>query len=125
EAELAEPYVWEQGDYLTRRIQALLSMNSRRLVTYLLAYLQENRKPQSDEEQLMLNMLYYTFYRSEPAKQGFHHIEHALQTIFSFAAFRAEAIEVLQYNLAQIDFVDKPNEFPYACPLDLHCNYSM
>jgi hypothetical protein len=34
-------------------------------------------------------------------------------------------IDILKYNLGEIDFVDKINELPYACPLDLHCKYSM
>ncbi|WP_027417991.1 DEAD/DEAH box helicase [Aneurinibacillus terranovensis] len=125
EAGLLDTYSWENGDYLTKRIPALLSLNSRRLLRFLLAYLEEEARPQTEEERLMLNVFYYTFYRSEPKKHGFRDVQHALQSIFSCPAFRDEVIDILKYNQMQIDFVDKRNEFPYACPLDIHCKYSM
>lgn len=125
EAGLMEAYSWDNGEYLTKRIPAILSLNSRRLLRFLLAYLEEGERPQTEEERLMLNIFYYTFYRSEPKKQGFRDIEHALQSTFSCPVFQEEVIEILKFNLSQIDFVDKRNEFPYACPLDLHCKYSM
>ncbi|MEB3103547.1 DEAD/DEAH box helicase [Ferviditalea candida] len=125
EAGLLERYAWDNGEYLTKRMPALLSLNSRRLLRFLLAYLEEGAVPQTEEERLMLGVFYYTFYRSEPKKQGFRDLEHGLQMTFSCAYFREEVCEILKYNLAQIDFVDKPNELPYACSLDIHCRYSM
>jgi hypothetical protein len=64
EAGLLEPFDWENDDYLTKRIPALLSLNSRRLLQFLLSYLDGVARPQTEEEWLMLNMFYYTFYRS-------------------------------------------------------------
>lgn len=125
EAGILESYEWENGEYLTKRIPALLSLNSRRLLLFLLAYLEEGRTPQSEEEQLMLNMFYYTLYRSEPSKMGFDSIEQGVQAALACSYFRAEVIAILKINLSSIDFVDQRNDFPYACPLDLHCRYSM
>lgn len=51
-------------------------------------------------------------------------IDNAVQSIVSCKMFKDEIIEVLKYNYAHIHFVDKRNEFPYVCPLDLHCAYS-
>lgn len=124
EAEVREPFVFENGDYLAKRIPALLNLNSRRLLQFLIAYLEEGCKPQTEEERLMLNMFYYTFYRSEPAKAGFQDVEHAMRSIFSCRAFRDEVVELLKINYEQIDFVDRRNSFPFSCPLDLHCKYS-
>jgi superfamily II DNA or RNA helicase len=101
EAGLLEPFAWKNGEYLTKRIPALLSLNSRRLLQFLLAYLEEAAGPQTEEERLMLNMFYYTFYRSEPGKQGFRDIEHALESTLSCPAFREEVVEILKYNLSQ------------------------
>lgn len=125
EAELMEPYPWENEEYLTTRIPALLHLNSRRLLTFLLAYLEEGSRPQSEEERLMLNMFYYTFYRSAPAKLGFAGIEDGIAQALACGPFRQEVIAILRINLAQIDFVDRGNPFPYACPLDVHCRYSL
>jgi superfamily II DNA or RNA helicase len=124
EAGLIDSFQFENVELLTKRIPALLSMNSRRLLSFLIAYLEEGKAVQTEEERLMLNMFYYTFYRSEPQKQGFEDIHQAVQSIISCEMFRDEIIEIFKYNYAHIEFVDKQNEFPYACPLDLHCKYS-
>ena len=36
----------------------------------------------------------------------------------------AELIELLQYNLNHIDFIDEPVDLGFDCPLDLHCTYT-
>jgi hypothetical protein len=124
EAELIAPFEFENGDYLTKRIPALLGLNSRRLLEFLVTYLEGVRKPSSEEEQLMLNMLYYTFYRSEPVKQGYESMEQGIQAAVSCPEFRDEVLQILKYNYTHIDFVDMKNSFSYACPLDVHCKYS-
>ncbi|GGE00162.1 DUF3427 domain-containing protein [Paenibacillus nasutitermitis] len=124
EAELIASFEFANGESLTKRIPALLGLNSRRLLSFLIGCLENGRKPASEEEHLMFNMLYYTFYRSEPAKQGFESIEQGVQSAVSCPEFRDEVLQILKYNYAHIDFVDKKNPFPYACPLDVHCKYS-
>ncbi|MNN31235.1 hypothetical protein D3C81_1449150 [compost metagenome] len=39
--------------------------------------------------------------------------------------FCDEIVDILKYNAAHLDFVDKKNEFPFTCPVDLHCSYTM
>ena len=124
EAGLLEPFEMKEADYLIKRIPALLSLNSKRLLTFLIEFLEQGKKPQNEEERLMIQMFYYTFYRSEPAKQGFANIEEAVAFIVSCPAFREEIVEILKYNEEHIDFVAKKNPFPYDCPLDLHCKYT-
>ncbi|MFD0716229.1 DUF3427 domain-containing protein [Paenibacillus sp. GCM10027626] len=124
EAGIMDPFEFDNSEFLIKRIPALLSMNSRRILSFLIAYLEEDKAVQTEEEQLMLNLFYYTFYRAEPKKLGFADIGQGVQSIVACEMFREEIIEILKYNYAHIDFVDKKNEFPYACPLDLHCHYS-
>lgn len=125
EAGLIEPFEFEDMEYLTKRIPALLSINSRRLLSFLIDYLEDpGKSAHTEEERLMLNMFYYTFYRSEPKKHGFLDINQAVQSIVSCKEFRDEVIEILKHNYEHINFVDKKNEFPFVCPLDLHCTYS-
>lgn len=124
EAEVLDAFEMEQEDYLVKRLPALLSLNSRRLLKFLIAYLSGEKNAATDEEQLMLNLFYYTFYSSEPSKQGFTSMEQGIQFIISCQAFREEIIDILSYNMKHINFVDESNAFPYACPLNLHCRYS-
>ncbi len=91
---------------------------------FLISYLSGEKQMETVEEQLMLNIFYYTFYRSEPKKQGFKNIEQGIQFIVSCREFRDEIFDILKYNYTHIDFVDETNDLPYACPLDLHCKYS-
>ncbi len=124
EAELKEPFEFVEGDKLIKRIPSLLSINSRRMLRFLISYIEEGREPNSEDERIMLTMFYYTFYRSEPKKQGFASVGEGVLFILSCAAFREEILEILKYNFAHISFVDKPNPFPYPIPLDVHCTYS-
>ncbi|MBB3114554.1 superfamily II DNA or RNA helicase [Paenibacillus phyllosphaerae] len=123
EAGVLEPFVMPQPE-LAKRIPALLNVNSRRWLGFLIAYLEGRKQAETEEERLMLTMFYYTFYRSEPKKQGFATIEQAVEAILLCEPFRDEILDICKYNLAKIDFVDKENELPYACPLDIHCRYS-
>lgn len=124
-AEERAAYTWNNADFVTGRVPALLNINSRRWIKFLLAYLEEGVRPRIDEERLMLSMFYYTFKRSEPGRNGYADVETAIQETLAYSAFREEVTEILHYKLTHLDFVDKPNEFPYACPLDIHCSYSM
>ncbi|RXZ80912.1 DUF3427 domain-containing protein [Paenibacillaceae bacterium] len=124
EAELLEPFETPQADFLVKRLPALLSMNSRRLIKFLLAYLSGERAAETEDERLMLNLFYYTFYRVEPQRAGFENIEQGVQSIVSSQPFRDEVMDILHYNYSHIDFVDEANDFPFASPLDLHCKYS-
>lgn len=127
EAGIAEPSdgYREYAEVVAKRMPALLHLNSRRMLKFILAYLKGDIFSRTDEERLMLNMLYFTFYRSEPAKHGFRDAHSALQLTLSYPAFREELIEVVNWKLTQLDFVEKPHSFHYVCPLDVHCSYSM
>lgn len=124
EAGLREDFYFDREEELTKRIPALLSLNSRRLLTFMIAYLEKRARAMSIEEQLMLSLFYYTFYRTAPPKLGFNGIEDGVQTIVSCEDFKDEILDILKYNYAHLDFVDRRNELPYVCPLDIHCKYS-
>jgi superfamily II DNA or RNA helicase len=124
EAGLMEPFVFAEGDKLIKRIPSLLSINSRRILKFLISYLEGEQELQTEEERIMLTMFYYTFYRSEPKKQGFGSVEEGVQFIISCDVFREEILDILKFNYTHISFVDKPNPFPYPSPLDVHCTYS-
>ncbi|NOU99513.1 DEAD/DEAH box helicase [Paenibacillus planticolens] len=123
EAGMLEPFELPPTE-LVKRIPALLNLNSRRLLKFMLSYIEEDKQSMTEEEQLMLNIFYYIFYRAEPRKQGFVDIEAGVEFILSNSAFRDEIIDILKYNFAHIDFVDKKHDFPFACPIDIHCQYS-
>jgi superfamily II DNA or RNA helicase len=124
EAEIKEDFVFYNEIYLTKRLPALIAMNSRVMLGYLLEYFLNKQKPQTLEEHLLLSMFYYTFYSSAPSKEGFDNIEAGVQAVVQCEEFCDEIVQILAYNLRRLDFVDLPNPFPYVCPLDVHCRYT-
>ncbi|WP_211748453.1 DEAD/DEAH box helicase [Paenibacillus sp. Marseille-Q4541] len=124
EAGVKEAFTMDGLEDIKGRIPAILSINSRRWLHFLLRYINEGYEPITEEEQLMIQMFYYTFYRSEPSKRGFNSTKEAIQYILACKEFKEEIVEILTYNLEHIDFVDLPNTFPFACPLDVHCSYT-
>ncbi|UJF32652.1 DUF3427 domain-containing protein [Paenibacillus hexagrammi] len=123
EAGVLEPFEFPTAE-LVKRIPALLNLNSRRLLKFLISYIEGQKQPDTEEEHLMLKMFYYTFYRAEPKKQGFASIEDGVKFIIASSVFRDEIIDILKYNYEHIDFVDKKHDYPFACPIDIHCKYS-
>jgi superfamily II DNA or RNA helicase len=124
EAGIRDDFIFEKEIYLTKRLPALFSMNSRVMLGFLLEYLQHKQKPQMVEEHLLLSMFYYTFYSFAPSKEGFDNIEAGVQAVIQCEEFCDEIMQILEYNLKRLDFVDLPNPFPYDCPLDVHCKYT-
>lgn len=125
EAEVLEPFEFEQQEEYVRRIPALLNINSRVWLNFLLSYIEHEAKSLNDEERRMLAMFYYTFYRSTPEKNGFESIEDGVAQILACPQFREEIVDIFKYNAAHLDFVDKKNEFPFPCPIDIHCTYTL
>lgn len=124
EAGLREPFEIMNGEWLIKRIPSLLSINSKRFLEFLIRYIEDGYHPQTHDEQLMLNMFFYTFYRTAPKKGGFTSIETGIQFILSSKAFKEEILDILKYNRGHIDFVPKLNPVPYPCPLEVHCRYT-
>ena len=123
EAEVLEPFVMENREYI-KRLPALLNINSHHWLQFLIGYIENGSKPENEEEQLMLYMFYYTFCSSEPGTEGFDSVEVALEAILACKEFREEVVEILKYNLEHLNFVDLGSPFNFTCPLDIHCSYS-
>lgn len=124
EAGLRYAFDIPNGETLIKRLPSLLSMNSKLCLEFLIRFVEDRCQPESDEERLILNMFYYSFYRSEPSKQGFRSIDDGLQFILSSEAFRKEIVDILRYNNAHLDIVARQNTFPFPCPLEVYCKYS-
>lgn len=99
-------------------------VNSARLLDYWIRYIDGNKVANSEEERIMRNMLYYTFYKKHPAKCGFQSIDEGIESVLKETFVRDEVLQILKYNRKHISFVAGRNEYSYLCPLDLHCRYN-
>lgn len=126
-AGLKEEFYEEQEKEITKKLKNLFNINSRRLINFILNIFKNNdifNNDLNEEEILMLNMLYYTFYNDSPAKQGFKSIMEGIVSLLKNENMIKEAISILSYNYNNIDFIDETVELGFPCPLDLHCEYS-
>ena len=105
-------------------LTGLFHINSKRLLDYWIRYIEGDHSTYSEYEVLMRNMLYYTFYKKHPEKMGFKNIDAGIDSVLHEDFVREEVCEILRYNRMHIDFVPGSNEYPYTCPLDLHCRYN-
>lgn len=102
----------------------LFHINSRRLLDYWIRYINGDTLAYSDEEKIMRNMLYYTFYKKHPGKYGFKDIDEGINSVLYESFVRDEVLQILEYNRRHIGFIAGRNEYSYVCPLDLHCRYN-
>ena len=113
---------------MTKALSRLASIDSRRLLQFILRILPELAHMDFDElnmmEKRMLKMFYVTVWMEVI---DFAHPETAYQHLHTLAAspvLRGEMQDLLQYRYEHIDILDKALDFDFACPIDLHCTYS-
>lgn len=123
EAGLQEDFEWELEDFVTKRLQNLFFLNSSSMLEFLISYIQEG-VVDSEEEQLMLNMFYYSFYKAYPEKEELCSIEEGIRRILDQPNFKNEILEILKFRYLSLDTLEIKNDFPYPCPLKVHCSYS-
>ena len=111
-------------DKIYSMLTGLFHVNSIRLLDYWIRYINGDHKPHSESEILMRNMLYYTFYKKHPATMGFADIDAGIESVLHEDFVKDEVLQILQYNRTHVDFVPGINEYPFTCPLDLHCQYN-
>ena len=111
-------------DQIYKVITGLFHINSPRLLDYWIRYIQGDHQPVDRLETLMRNMLYYSFFRKHPGKNGFQSIDEGIESILGEDFVRDEVLEILRYNRNHIDFISKANEYAFDCPLELHCKYN-
>lgn len=127
-ADIREDFKDDNEEEITKKLYNLLFINSRRLIEFLVNLIRNNSNIDNveftEEESLMLNMMYYTFYNDAPSKIGLISIKEGINRLLSNKTMMEEACEILSYNYKHLEFVDKKVDLGFECPLDLHCDYS-
>ena len=113
---------------ITKRLKNLLFINSRRFIEFIIRIIKEYSDVSqvyfNEEERLMLNMMYYTFYNNAPDKEGLISLREGINKLLNNKVMMEEVCEILTYNYNHINFIDKEIDLGFTCPLDLHCDYS-
>ena len=113
---------------LTKALSRLDQIDSRRWIRFILDVLNLNDTrdvaQMSDEERRMLNMFQITLWPGSLAENPYDSYADWVGQLWENPVMLEEIIETLNWRLDHIDFVDKPVDLGFGCPLDLHCSYS-
>lgn len=126
EAGLREDFQEAEEKEITKKLKNLFHINSRRLIEFMKDIIEGNLEPYNlnGEEELMLNMMYYTFYNGIPDSEGVESTAQAIEKLLKNTVLMEEVLEILSFNYNHIAFMDKKVNLEFPCPLDLHCEYS-
>ncbi len=137
EAGILSSYPVHAHQYDLRMANAFMKLsfaNSRRWISFLQEMIPHIRSSRGQElpalnmnKRSMLNMFYYTVWQKglEEIDNRFAMVEEAIYEVIQSEAIYNELIGLLAYRYHKIDFIDKPVELGFDCPLDLYCSYTM
>ena len=111
-------------EVITKAFPRFATIDSRRLIQFILRSLSEDITPRSDAEQRMLQMFQYTLYQKSAEDCGFTTPLDGLRLVRENTILCTELRALLTYNYNRIDFIDEPVDLGFDCPLDLHCTYT-
>lgn len=115
-------------DVMTKAFARICTIDSRRWIEFLLKYLPDISKyslADFDDCQIrMLQMMQFTIWQRSYDECGFNNLLDGFRQIEKSSVMLGEMLDILRYNYDRIDFIDKPVDLGFDCPLDLHCTYT-
>ena len=110
---------------ITKSFMRFATVNSRRWIAFIRRILTEPLPVSfTPLEQRMLQMLQFTIWQESFESSGFTSITDGVIKIRNNPVMCQELLDLLDYNLNHVDFVDEQVDIGFDCPLDLHCTYS-
>ena len=112
----------------TGAFSRICSINSRKWIVFLLDVLNNldilDLKKLTEQESRMLMMFHFTVWQKSLEKSGFRDLKESLLKLSENKIMFEELIDLLNYNLKTIDFVEEPVDLGFDSPLYLHSRYS-
>lgn len=113
---------------LSKALPRFALVDSRRWITFILKVLKNldntDFRCLSDEKKRMLQMFYITIWGKAVDSWSDQEFLDNIYSLSDSPVLLSELIDLLEYNFSRIDFIDKPVNLGFDCPLDLHCTYS-
>ncbi len=115
-------------EIVSKSLARICDIDSHRWIKFILDYL-----PKIDERTIsdftplqirMLQMLQFTIWQKSYEDCGFTDLLDGFRQLKKCDNLLKEILDVLNRNYDRIDFIDKPVNVGFECPLDLHCTYT-
>lgn len=123
EAGIQENFTYKNEKWITNRLPNLFHLNSRKLLSFLLTYM-DTREVNGKEEEIMLNLFYYSFYQAHPAKEGFESIKEGIENVLEHPVFQDEIKQILEVLFESLETIELEPNLDFTCPLQVHSQYS-
>lgn len=118
----------ELEDVMTKAFARICAIDSRRWIEFLMKYLPNISKYSLDDfnecQIRMLQMMQFTIWQKSYGECGFTDLLGGFRQLEKSPVMLGEMLGILRYNYDRIDFIDKPVDLGFDCPLDLHCTYT-
>ena len=113
---------------MTKALARFAVIDSRRWISFLLDILPRLNNVYfaglGSVEKRMLQMFYVTIWGETVGDWNSETVLERFHSLSDSTILLNELITLLRYRYEQIDFIDKPVNLGFDCPLDLHCTYS-
>ena len=127
EAEVREYFEEPLEKVITKNLGKIAAIDSRRWIRFLVEKLpgitMDQIRAMDELEKRMMQMFYITIWNQAANWDDQATIDH-ISELANSPIMVQEILELLQYNLEHIDFIDTEVALGFACPLDVHCTYT-
>lgn len=128
QAKLKEDFSYSFEKIIPKALQRIAAIDSRNWIKFLTKTLKELENTDfsllSESEKRMLSMFRYAIWLDDSSNNDLADLYNKLLELKNCEPIFNEILELLDYNLTRINFVDDKVELGFDSPLYLYCNYS-
>ncbi|WP_295721083.1 DEAD/DEAH box helicase [Mucilaginibacter sp.] len=126
EAGIIENFIEPNETEITGCIKRLLRCNSISYLKFLRNLIESNFNTNawSEEENLMLLMFHYDVWQKAGPQLGFASLKDSIEQISKNPVMVSELLEVVNYLISKVDFIEKDIDLNFALPLKVHSRYN-
>ncbi|MFC7366500.1 MULTISPECIES: DEAD/DEAH box helicase [Bhargavaea] len=117
--EFSNPYL----PTIRKQIHKLFHIDSQDLIKFFIRYV-NGAEPQTEQDQLMVGMFYYSFYRKPPKEISVESMDEVLRDLLDYEENKNEILAVLEVCYENIHHVDLQSPFVFPSPLRVHGRYT-
>ena len=127
-AGVIDDFTEQLEEILSKALARFAVADSRRWISFLLDILPRiesaDFSSMSDIEKRMMQMFYITVWGNTAQDWNDLEVVNNIKSLAQSPVMMIELMELLRYQLDRIDFIDRPLDLGFDCPIDAYCTYS-